>query len=189
MPQWFFGSHNEVFSTRKCSPYWVRRSRLAGAGGSPALQVPQDLTPKERLVLAAIVKGLSSKEVARELGISPRTVEFHRSNLLKKCGAKNTAELVRKTSSTASNKSPEEKGLALGQDHCQDPWSPQFQSASLLARARASGARISTISICTSRPSGPLRFLSCVGESAQREAGGQMRQTTCGYFRARPSSW
>ena len=72
-------------------------------------QVPEDLTPKERLVLAAIVKGFSSKEVARELGISPRTVEFHRSNLLKKCGAKNTAELVRKASTTASNKSPERK--------------------------------------------------------------------------------
>ena len=47
-------------------------------------------------MLAEIVKGLSSKEVARELGISPRTVEFHRANLLKKSGAKNIAELVSK---------------------------------------------------------------------------------------------
>jgi len=48
------------------------------------------------LILAEIVRGQSSKEVARALDISPRTVEFHRANLLKKFGAKNTAELVRK---------------------------------------------------------------------------------------------
>jgi DNA-binding NarL/FixJ family response regulator len=39
-------------------------------------QVHQDWTARERLVMAEIVKGLSSKEVARELGISPRTVDF-----------------------------------------------------------------------------------------------------------------
>jgi DNA-binding CsgD family transcriptional regulator len=57
---------------------------------------PASLTPRERLVLAEIVMGLSSKEVARSLDISPRTVEFHRANLLKKYDAKNTAELLRK---------------------------------------------------------------------------------------------
>ena len=56
----------------------------------------QNLTPRERMILAEIVRGHSSKEVARAFGISPRTVEFHRANLLKKFGAKNTAELVRK---------------------------------------------------------------------------------------------
>ena len=62
----------------------------------PSLVSQLDLTPKERLILAEVVKGHSSKEVARALDISPRTVEFHRANLLKKFGAKNTAELVRK---------------------------------------------------------------------------------------------
>ena len=73
-------------------------------GAWPASEVPQSplvsqidrhLTPRELLILAEIVKGHSSKEVARALDISPRTVEFHRANLLKKYGAKNTAELVR----------------------------------------------------------------------------------------------
>jgi DNA-binding CsgD family transcriptional regulator len=59
-------------------------------------QLDRHLTPRELLILAEIVKGHSSKEVARALEISPRTVEFHRANLLKKFGAKNTAELVRK---------------------------------------------------------------------------------------------
>jgi DNA-binding CsgD family transcriptional regulator len=54
------------------------------------------LTPREQKILTEIVRGHSSKEIARALDISPRTVEFHRANLLKKLGAKNTAELVRK---------------------------------------------------------------------------------------------
>jgi DNA-binding CsgD family transcriptional regulator len=54
------------------------------------------LTSRERATLAQIVRGASSKEAARALDISPRTVEFHRTNLLKKTGAKNTVDLVRK---------------------------------------------------------------------------------------------
>jgi FixJ family two-component response regulator len=60
-------------------------------------QGDRDLTPRERGVLAGIISGLSSKEIARALAISPRTIEFHRANLLKKCRAKNTADLVRRT--------------------------------------------------------------------------------------------
>ena len=53
------------------------------------------LTPREQAVLSQIVAGASSKEAARRLGISPRTVEFHRANILQKLGAKNTADLLR----------------------------------------------------------------------------------------------
>lgn len=55
------------------------------------------LTPREHAVLAQIVAGYSSKETARALGISPRTVEFHRANILHKLGAKNTVDLLRIT--------------------------------------------------------------------------------------------
>ena len=54
-----------------------------------------ELTPREHAVLAQIAAGASSKEAGRVLGISPRTVEFHRSNILHKLNAKNTADLVR----------------------------------------------------------------------------------------------
>jgi DNA-binding CsgD family transcriptional regulator len=54
------------------------------------------LTARERAALAQIVRGASSKEAGRVLGISPRTVEFHRANIMRKLGAKNAAELVRK---------------------------------------------------------------------------------------------
>jgi DNA-binding CsgD family transcriptional regulator len=53
------------------------------------------LTAREQAVLAQIVAGASSKEAARRLGISPRTVEFHRANILEKLGAKNTVDLMR----------------------------------------------------------------------------------------------
>jgi FixJ family two-component response regulator len=54
------------------------------------------LTQRERLILAQVVHGASSKQIARKLGVSPRTVEFHRANIMKKYGARNSAELVRK---------------------------------------------------------------------------------------------
>jgi two-component system, LuxR family, response regulator FixJ len=53
------------------------------------------LTPREHAVLAQIVAGASSKEAARRLGISLRTLEFHRANISQKLGAKNTADLAR----------------------------------------------------------------------------------------------
>lgn len=56
----------------------------------------ESLTPRERVALAQIVRGASSKEAARMLGISPRTAEFHRANVMRKLGAKNVADLVRK---------------------------------------------------------------------------------------------
>jgi DNA-binding CsgD family transcriptional regulator len=52
------------------------------------------LTPRERAALAQIVKGASNKQAARALGISPRTVEFHRTNILRKLNARNVVELV-----------------------------------------------------------------------------------------------
>ena len=44
------------------------------------------LTGREREVLDKILSGLTGKEIARELGVSPRTVEAHRKNLLQKMG-------------------------------------------------------------------------------------------------------
>ena len=52
------------------------------------------LTPRERVALAQIGSGASNKEAARALGISPRTVEFHRTNILRKLEARNVVELI-----------------------------------------------------------------------------------------------
>ena len=53
------------------------------------------LTRRETAVLALIVQGSSSKEAAEILKISPRTVEFHRANIMQKMEARNVAELMR----------------------------------------------------------------------------------------------
>jgi two-component system response regulator FixJ len=53
------------------------------------------LSAREREVLDGVVRGLSNKEIARELGISPRTVEAYRANLMMKMGADSLSDLVR----------------------------------------------------------------------------------------------
>jgi DNA-binding CsgD family transcriptional regulator len=53
------------------------------------------LTARERIVLAQIVRGASSREAAAWLKVSPRTIEFHRANIMHKLGARNAADLVR----------------------------------------------------------------------------------------------
>ena len=53
------------------------------------------LTPREREVLERVMKGRTNKETGRELGISPRTVEVHRTVCMRKLGARNTADLLR----------------------------------------------------------------------------------------------
>lgn len=54
----------------------------------------ETLTAREREVLALVGEGLSSKEIARRLGISDLTVRKHRENLCRKLGARNAPELV-----------------------------------------------------------------------------------------------
>ena len=53
------------------------------------------LTEREHQVLDGIVNGLQNKVIAFNLGISSRTVEVHRANVMDKMGARNLAELVR----------------------------------------------------------------------------------------------
>lgn len=53
------------------------------------------LTPRQREVLRLLVEGLSAKEIAARIDISPRTVEFHKYQVMESIGAKSSAELVR----------------------------------------------------------------------------------------------
>jgi len=52
------------------------------------------LTPREREVLQLLAEGRSVKEIAAVLDISPRTVEFHKYNVMEKLGLRTTAELT-----------------------------------------------------------------------------------------------
>ena len=53
------------------------------------------LTAREREVFHLVVEGKTTKELAKVLGISPKTAENHRTRLMEKLGVHNTAELVR----------------------------------------------------------------------------------------------
>jgi DNA-binding CsgD family transcriptional regulator len=79
---------------------WDCRAKVVGAASSVVpLANPQPLTPREQEVLGLVIDGSSNKEGGHRLGISTRTFEAHRARLMGKLGARNTADLIRKTTS------------------------------------------------------------------------------------------
>jgi len=63
----------------------------------PAVQTgaaPPTLTPREREVLELLAEGISNKEIAAQLGVSPHTAKFHVTALLDKLGAETRTEAV-----------------------------------------------------------------------------------------------
>jgi two-component system response regulator FixJ len=76
------------------------RQRLEGAAGRQAEQEEvrariAQLTPRESDVFEAIAAGESNKSAAQKLGISPRTVEIYRANVMEKMRARTLSDLVR----------------------------------------------------------------------------------------------
>lgn len=76
------------------------RQRLAGSSGRQAERDEinsrlSQLTPRERDVFEEIAAGESNKSAALKLGISPRTVEIYRANVMEKMRARTLSDLVR----------------------------------------------------------------------------------------------
>lgn len=65
--------------------------RLTGVPAPP----PVSLTPKERQVLQLVAEGLSTKEIAKRLFISTKTVETHRQNIMNRIGIRSIAQLTK----------------------------------------------------------------------------------------------
>lgn len=63
-------------------------------GGSDVQDGFNSLSKRELEIIAYLKKGYSSKEIARDLHLSPKTIEVHRYNILKKLNVKNTAALI-----------------------------------------------------------------------------------------------
>ena len=78
----------QAFATLKRADSARTRSKDA----SVRLQV---LTERERQVLDGLAQGLPNKTIAYDLGISPRTVEIHRANLMSKLGVRSLSEALR----------------------------------------------------------------------------------------------
>ena len=55
----------------------------------------EQLTPREREVMALVVAGLLNKQIAGELATAERTIKFHRAHIMQKMEAESVAELVR----------------------------------------------------------------------------------------------
>ncbi len=69
------------------------RQRAAAADQLSIRALYAELTAREREVMLLATKGFSNKEIAQQLGISPRTVESHRARVMEKMGAGGIAEL------------------------------------------------------------------------------------------------
>ena len=72
----------------------VTRDVMARMAGTARANEPQ-LTPRQRDILRLIVKGQRMKEIAANLGLSTRTVEGHKYEMMETLGVTSTAELVR----------------------------------------------------------------------------------------------
>ena len=76
-------------------------NRTKDGGRTPGVMFASEsgqkpLTKREREVLSLISEGCSNKQGALRMNISPRTFESHRAEAMRKLGARNTADLVRK---------------------------------------------------------------------------------------------
>lgn len=71
------------------------RVRLQAAETKAARKMLALLTPREKNVMAELVSGLSNKAAAQKLGISPRTVEVYRAQIMDKLKANSLTDLVR----------------------------------------------------------------------------------------------
>ena len=69
------------------------RSRLA-ARPRPAEALPADLTPREVEVLGSLAKGRSNKEIAATLGVSVKTVNAHRANIMRTLNLRTYSALI-----------------------------------------------------------------------------------------------
>lgn len=79
-------------------------ARCSSSAADDLEQGLQSLTEREREVLDHVLSGSTSKETARELGVSPRTVEAHRQNLLRKLGMGTVKELIRRLAPLVGDK-------------------------------------------------------------------------------------
>ncbi|MBM4121765.1 MAG: response regulator transcription factor [Nitrospira sp.] len=71
----------------------IKKSRSKGR--SIRKGTTQALTPRQKTILRLVSQGLTNREIAGHLGISVRTVEVHRFNLMRRLRVRNVAQLLR----------------------------------------------------------------------------------------------
>jgi RNA polymerase sigma factor (sigma-70 family) len=73
----------------------VLRRQASDSTESALAEAREKLSDRERQVMELMIKGLHNRHIAKELGISPRTVEVHKARVMEKLGAKNLVDFVR----------------------------------------------------------------------------------------------
>ena len=73
----------------------ISESNSPQARSSDARRLIASLTPRECQVLRALVEGGANKSIARDLDLSPRTVEMHRANMMEKLQARTLSDALR----------------------------------------------------------------------------------------------
>ena len=89
----------DTFEELKAKPWAERAATELRASGETVRRRDETagevvLTPQERQVAQLVKKGMSNKEVAAQLFVSPRTVDFHLRNVFTKTGVSSRGELI-----------------------------------------------------------------------------------------------
>ena len=88
------------FLSKRCSPdELIAAVRTVAAGGcylTPDIAMKLAAGRQDPLTKRELAEGMAVKEIAAELGLSPKTVHVHRANLLEKLGVSNDVELARR---------------------------------------------------------------------------------------------
>ena len=92
--QWPFEPQLLDVTFRRLTTDGARKAQQERLRAGASVKI-SNLSPRERDVLIQIVNGLSNKEIGEALKISPRTVEIHRSNLMRKLNAQSASDAVR----------------------------------------------------------------------------------------------
>ena len=71
----------------------IAKEVMAALGGQQAGAA--EITPRQRDVVGGLARGLTAKEIAAELHMSPRTVESHKYQVMERLGLETSAELIR----------------------------------------------------------------------------------------------
>lgn len=86
---------HKPFITSRVSELVLEMYRQRGRQGDGGARPGEDLTAREREILQLVAQGNTSKQVASQLGISVKTVETHRTNIMRKLDLHSVSELVR----------------------------------------------------------------------------------------------
>jgi DNA-binding CsgD family transcriptional regulator len=86
-------NHDEGIRVSTEAPVAALAAALVPSSGQPRRAAP--LSAQQTRVLSLVARGLTAKEVARQLGISPKTVEQHKSRIFERLGVPNQAAAVR----------------------------------------------------------------------------------------------